>query len=210
MKSVKVFTLIAALMVIVVLAGCATTDTTAPASAQSNASKFIPPSAWKPADSDSPGTTKSNFTGREVIAGQEKDVLTMEVTFIKQDNDPFLMDGGTTRWGSFEIKDESILSQVRTASGVRFKAMGDGKRWKLVFHTKETMDDFCSYEAEIKTVNNRVVDIKIPYSSLKQPTWGKKAPFVKNNIMNISLQRHTNTISEIGPSTLKVFDFEFY
>jgi len=93
---------------------------------------------------------------------------------------------------------------------VRFKAIGDGKRWKLVFHTKETMADFCSYEAEIKTVNNKVVNINIPFNSLKQPTWGKKVPFVKDNIMNVSLQRHTNTISDIGTSTLKVFDFEFY
>jgi len=202
MKSVKVFTLIAALMVIVVLAGCATTDTTAPASVKSNVSNFIPPSVWKPGESNSPGTIVKGFTGREVIAGQEKDVLTMEVTFTGKNKDG--------EWGGFFNNDNSVLSEARTASGVRFKAMGDGKKWIIQIHTKETMVDWGAYAADIKTVNNEVVDIDIPYSSLKQPTWGKKAPFVKKNILIITLDRQTDTVSETGSSTLKVFDFEFY
>ena len=209
MKSVKVFmpiafTLIAALMIIVVLAGCATTDTTAPASAKSNVSNIIPPSVWNPSDTASPGTTTKSFSGIEVIAGQEKDVLTMEVTFTSETQ------AGGGKWGAFFTDDKSVLSKARKASGARFKAMGDGKRWIILFHTKETMIDWCSYSADIKTVNNEVVDINIPYKNLVQPTWGKKAQFVKNNIMNISLQRQADEASETGTSTLKIFDFEVY
>jgi hypothetical protein len=207
MKSVKVFTpiaftLIAALMVIVVLAGCATTDTTAPASAKSNVSDIIPPSVWKAGEAISPGTIVKGFTGREFIAGQEKDVLTIEVTFTGQNKDG--------EWGNFFTDDKSVLSKARTASGVRFKAMGDGKKWIIQFHTKETMVDWGAYAADVETVNNEVVDINIPYSSLKQPAWGKKATFVKKNILIIGLQRQTETASETGTSTLKVFDLELY
>jgi len=180
----------------------------APSANAGTRANFIPPSAWKPDDikNDSPGTTKRFFNTREVIEGQERDVLTMEVTFTRQ-----TQAGGPGKWGSFQIKDnEPILSQLRTASGVRFKAIGDGKKWIIQFHTKETIRDFCSYRAEIKTVNNKVVDINIPFSSLKQPDWGKKAQFVKNNILVIVLLRLTETASETGPSTLKVFDFEVY
>ena len=181
-----------------------TVTPTAPASTGSNGT-FISPSAWKSYDGDSPGVTKRSFVSREVISGQEKDVLTVEVIFTRQ-----TMAGGTSKWGQLQLDDEAILSLIRTASGVRFKAMGDGKRWKLIFHTKETSVDWCSYEAEIKTQNNRVVEINIPFNSIKQPTWGKKAPWVKNNITHVNLQRHTDTQSETGPSTLKVFDFEVY
>jgi len=175
---------------------------TTPAKTEAN---FIPLSAWKPGDGASPGTTIRNFTGKEVIAGQERDVLTIEVTFTRQ-----TQAGGTGKWGNVLIDDESVLSKLRTASGIRFKALGDGKRWIVQLHTTETIVDFCSYQADIKTQNNRVVDINLPFSSFKQPSWGKKAPFVKNNIMSITLQRHTETASEIGPSTMKVFDFEVY
>jgi len=172
--------------------------------------KFIPPSAWTPVERgqrhwDSPGVTKRFFNTREVIAGQERDVLTMEVTFTRQTNS-----GGTSKWGGFIANAESIVSQLKTASGVRFKALGDGKRWVLIVDTNlpEPGD---TYRTEIKTTNNRVVDINIPFSSLKQGSWvSSKRPFVKNNIISILIQRHTDTASETGASTLKVFDFEIY
>ena len=165
----------------------------------------IPLTAWGPSDGESPGVTKRGSVGREVIEGQQRDVLTMEVTFPRQ-----TQAGGTGKWGAFTINDEFNLSKIRTATGVRFKAMGDGKRWIIQFHTKESMTDWGSYEADIKTVPNRVVEINIPYSSLAQPSWGKKVPFVKSNIMSVNLQRMTDNASETGPSTLKVFDFEVY
>jgi TolB-like protein len=166
---------------------------------------FITPSLWRPGEFPSPGTTIRNFTGREVISGQERDVLTVEVTFTRQ-----TQAGGTGKWGNVLVNDESVLSKLKTASGVRFKAMGDGKGWIVQLHTTEARADNCFYQADVKTQNNRVVDINLPFSSFKQPSWGKKVPFVKNNIMTITLQRHTETASETGPSTMKVFDFEVY
>jgi hypothetical protein len=175
-----------------------------PAAPTNNASagaNVIPLSAWKPSDGESPGVTKRGSVGRE----EGRDVLTIEVTFPRE-----TQAGGTSKWGAFTLYDESLLPKFRTATGVRFKAQGDGKRWIIQFHTKESMADWGSYEAEIKTVPNRVVEINIPYSSLAQPGWAKKVQFVKNNIMIVNLQRHTDTATEIGASTLKVFDFEVY
>jgi hypothetical protein len=180
-----------------------------PATANVNPN-FIPPSAWKPVERgqrhwDSPGVTKRFFNTREAIAGQERDVLTMEVTFTRQTNS-----GGTSKWGGFVVKDESIVSKLRMASGVRFKVLGDGKRWVLIVDTN-VAEPGDTYRAEIKTTNNRVVDINMPFSSLKQGSWvSSRRPFVKNNIISILIQRHTDTASETGASTLKVFDFEIY
>jgi hypothetical protein len=167
----------------------------------------ILPSAWNPGDEkyDSPGTTKSKFTGREIIEGQERDVVTFEVTFPRKN-------GG--KWATFGIWEDKvdIISQLRTASGVRFKALGDGKKWQLLIETRETRAtaDGASHRAEIKTRNNRVVEINIPFSSLKQPSWGKRVSWVKTNILCLMINREAASDSESGPSTLKVFDFEVY
>ena len=177
----------------------------APTNTASAGPNFIPLSAWNPSDGESPGVTKRGSVNREVIEGQQRDVLSIEVTFPRETNE-----GGTSKWGAFTLYDESLLPKFRTATGVRFKAMGDGKRWIIQFHTKESMTDWGSYEAEIQTVPNRAVEINIPYNSLAQPGWAKKVPFVKSNIMIVNLQRHTDTASETGASTLKVFDFEVY
>jgi len=162
---------------------------------------FIPPSAWAAGDGDAPGVTKRIFNTREAIAGQEKDVLTLEVTFPKQN-------GG--KWATYTAWDESYVSRLRTATGIRFKVLGDGKTWNIQIQTKETESDWCGFVADIKTVNNKVVEINIPFSSLKQPSWGKKATWIKSNILGINIQRNSSSNSESGTSTLKVFDFEMY
>jgi len=184
------------------------TTVTAPSSAASagpNVLTVILPSAWNPGgiEWDFQGTTKKLFTSREVIEGRERDVVTFEVTFPRKD-------GG--KWATFGIWDGPIMPQIRTASGVRFKALGDGKTWHLVFNTKEqtATGDGASYRAEIKTRSNMVVDINIPFSSLKQPDWGKKVPWVKSNMLGVNIQRQTVEDTESGTSTIKVFDFEVY
>jgi len=162
----------------------------------------IPPSAWTLVGRDSSVVTRNISTGREVIEGQERDVLTLEVNF----------GSGVNKVGVFEIRDESIVSKLRMASGVRFKALGDGKRWLLRFETTN-LSGGDAYQAELKTVYNRVVDINIPFSSLKQTSdWtpSRKGLFVKGNIINIIIERRANPSSDTGFSTLKVFDFEVY
>jgi hypothetical protein len=103
-----------------------------------------------------------------------------------------------------------MVQQLQRGSGVRFKVLGDGKTWKLQLPTTDTRADSCFYEAPIATRNGRVVEIDISYSKLKQPTgWGKKVSFVKNNILCLSIQRHSD-VGGTGLSTIKIFDFEIY
>jgi hypothetical protein len=67
-----------------------------------------------------------------------------------------------------------------------------------------------NFTSDWPRLSDYIIDINIPFSSLKQPSWGKRVPFVKNSIMVVNLQRHTESASETGTSTLKVFDFEIY
>jgi hypothetical protein len=146
-------------------------------------------------------TTVAFYIANEQINKQVPEVLTLEVN---------LASGSGTRIGQFILENETMVQQLQKGSGVRFKVLGDGKTWKLQIPTREAEADSCFYEAPIATRNGRVVEIDIPYSKLKQPSgWGKKVSFVKNSIMCLTIQRHSD-IGGTGLSTIKVFDFEIY
>jgi hypothetical protein len=158
---------------------------------------------WEPNIDAETSTVKNNSTAkfsinRERIDGQEREVLTMEVK---------LASGYGWALGRFALVNSTMIQQLQRGSGIRFKVLGDGKIWNLTIPTREPID-YSWYEATIATRKGRVVEIDIPYSKLKQPAWGKKVPFVKSNIMDINFRKYND--SGIGPSTIKVFDFEIY
>jgi hypothetical protein len=136
----------------------------------------------------------------EEIVGQKREVLTVITN---------LANGSGWRICTLETKNEEIVQTLRRGSGVRFKVLGDGKRWKLQVLTDEAMPDYCHYEVPIITKNGKLVEIDIPYKKLKQPAWGKKVPFIKSSINGLHFHR-SDDIGGTGPSTIKVFDFEIY
>jgi hypothetical protein len=145
-------------------------------------------------------STKFNVAN-EQIDGRSREVLTLEVN---------LAGGSGTRIGQFILENDTMVQQLQKGSGVRFKVLGDGKTWKLQIPTREAQADSCFYETPIATRNGRVVEIDISYSKLKQPSgWGKRVSFIKNSIMCLTIQRHSD-IGGTGLSTIKVFDFEIY
>jgi hypothetical protein len=147
---------------------------------------------------------KSNFTlGTEVIDGQNKEVVTFSIEFPR---------GSGYRGCGFGNSDSSVITQLRTANGIRFKVLGDGKLWHLIFVTPGIIKDNGSYEAPIQTSNNRIVNIDIPYSRLKQPSWAVRARFDKSLITDIQIQRKNedNNKVESGVFVIKVFDIEIY
>jgi len=88
--------------------------------------------------------------------------------------------------------------------------LGDGKTWELRLPTKETDADMAHYRAVIATKNGRVVEVDIPYTQLKQPSWGKKIAFNKNSIRGLHFSRHNESPGGAGNSTIKIFDLEIY
>jgi uncharacterized protein YraI len=161
----------------------------------------VPPSAWQQGSDPDFVKRTTLRTGTETVNGEQKEVMIAEVN---------LQSGSGWVGGQvvLERTNVPIISQLRQANGVRFSVLGDGKPWKIMFPLTETESDWCSYEYEIKTARNSVVELNIPYSSLKQPSWGKQVRFNKNNITAVVLQRGTD--SDFGTSTIKVFDFEIY
>jgi hypothetical protein len=135
----------------------------------------------------------------EQIDGRVQEVLTLETN---------LPNGSGYRQGQYSLSNETMIQQLKRSSGVRFKVLGDGEKWKLLIYTNETWNDGCHYEIPIVTKKGNVVEADIPYSKLKQPTWGKKVSFIKSSIIGLGIQRHSDMGT--GPSTIKIFDFEIY
>jgi len=162
-----------------------------------NTNSIISPNAGWRIGVDSTSTAKINI-GREHIDGRERDVLTVEVNLAR----------GNIKWAGAGNNNDTILQQLRAASGVRFNVLGDGKTWILYFSTRETQSDSCFHRANVSTRNGSVVEVDIPFSRLRQPDWGRKVKFNKNSITGVVIERETENGS--GAATIKIFDFEIY
>jgi TolB-like protein len=137
---------------------------------------------------------------KEIIEGRESEVINLVGT----------LSSLTSRWAIVFTQDTSIAQKLARGSGVRFKVLGDGKRWELRIHTKEASADSAWYNEAINTQKDKVVTIDTPYSRLKQPaSWGKKVPFNKNSIMGMSFGINTDTQGTVS-SNIKIFDLEIY
>ncbi|MDR0441811.1 MAG: CIA30 family protein [Treponema sp.] len=177
----------------------ATTTTTSTPATTAPSGFIVIPAAW--INNSGQGNATVNMSvGRENIGGQDRDVLTVDVSINK---------GSGFKYGQVLMEDRTAMQQLRKATGVRFKALGDGKSWLLGFATDETKVDHCHYQATIATKKGSVVVIDIPLSKLKQPTWGKKQTFYKNNLDFLVLQ-HPNDNAAASTASIKVFDFEIY
>jgi TolB-like protein len=174
-----------------------TTTTISPNNAQSANFVIAPGAGWEPA-SDGNSTAKFNI-GREYIEGQEREVLILEVE-LKSKNG--------YKYGQFILKNETVLQKIRSGTGVKLKILGDGKPWYLKFAMKATDKDFAHYEKIITTKKGKVLEVNIPYSQLRQPDWGYKVRFNKNEIIYLVLERGSHT--QTGSSTIKVFELEIY
>jgi len=139
----------------------------------------------------------NTIINKEIIDGKEYDVLTININLA----------GKNPSWAGALLKDWNIIQKLRKANGVRFKALGDGKKWSVYFATPDVKDN-AFHETIITTQNGKVSGFDIPFSNLKQPAWGKKINFYKDTIQTIAIQRNFDLGA--GASNIKIFDFEIY
>jgi hypothetical protein len=97
---------------------------------------------------------------------------------------------------------------LKQANGIRFKVLGDGKKWQLEIATNETQADYANYCYQFITNQNVTTIIDVPFSFLKQPNWGKKVVFNKNSIYALQFLR--NADFGYDTSSIKIFDIEIY
>jgi hypothetical protein len=173
-----------------------TSTPSTPSTAQSGNGIMLLSNEWK-INKDSSSTVNISV-GRENINGQEKEVLTLDIRVA----------GGDAKWAGVGNWDDTIAQKLRTASGVRFKTLGDGKKWSLIIAMRETSGDGGTHRLDFTTQRGKVADIDIPFSRLRQPEWGKRVTFNKNSVTGMQIERNNNLGS--GAATIKIFDIEVY
>jgi hypothetical protein len=140
-----------------------------------------------------------NFS-KETMQNQEVDVMTLTVN---------LASGTEWRIGEFTLDNNSFVQKLKTVNGISFSVLGDGENgWRVMFPMRETLADNCFHEATFSTTSGRITQVNIPFSKLKQPSWGKSVTFNRNNIVSIIIQRNSTESNLSGSSTIKVFDFK--
>jgi hypothetical protein len=159
--------------------------------------------------------------GKEIIDGMERDVLTINATLSREDNNwagtalgqGYLFHNAWSRnnmkYNEVETTDTALIQKLINANGVRFKVLGDGKRWRIYFLTSDVKDN-AFHGMTISTQNGEVSSHDISYNRLNQPDSRERAVrFNKNNIKEMVIEKSSNT-NNFGTSTIKIFDFEVY
>jgi hypothetical protein len=159
--------------------------------------------------------------GREIIDGMEREVLTINATLARENNNwagtalgqgyPFhnAWSRSNMKYNEVETTDMTLIQKLINANGVRFKVLGDGKRWRVYFLTSDVKDN-AFHGVTISTQNGEVSSHDISYSSLNQPNSRERAVrFNRNNIKEIVIEKSSNT-NNFGTSSIKIFDFEVY
>jgi TolB-like protein len=143
----------------------------------------------------------ARFTIRsENIEGREREVLTVDQNLSR----------GNSNWAEVMTYNETVAQIMTRGNGVRFMVLGDGKTWKILVPTKETKVDNAYHQAAIATRKDRVTEINMPFTQLRQPDWGKKVTFNKNSILGLHFARMNDSPGGAGASTIKIFDIEIY
>jgi len=138
----------------------------------------------------------------EVIQSRDTDVMILQVN---------LASGTEWRIGEFMLEGNRFIEQFKKANGVKFSVMGDGEGgWRIMFPIRETRSDKCWHEAVFSTVNGRITHVDIQFSKLKQPDWGRKVAFNRENITSFVIQRHSTEKNYSGSSTIKIFNLDVY
>ena len=150
-------------------------------------------------------STANIVINKEVIDGEEKDVMTININLSEWE------------WAGIMNHHQDIIRQLREGSGVRFKVLGNGKRWWISFAIPETSGTGGDYGLLITTRNRRVVEVDIPFSQLRQPNWytGSRTLFDKNSITGLHIERNwasdgVSGNSATGRAVIKIFDLEIY
>ncbi|MEJ2665204.1 MAG: CIA30 family protein [Spirochaetia bacterium] len=97
------------------------------------------------------------------------------------------------------------MDALKAAKGIKFKAIGDGKSYR--FRGETTVISDSDYHGKVfSTKKGRVVEVSIPFISLRQEGWGTaRGGFNANKLWQISFQTVGQPLSSVS---LKLFDFQ--
>ncbi len=97
-----------------------------------------------------------------------------------------------------------MLEELKKAKGIKFKAMGDMKDYRVRVETGDITD--YDYYGKVFDASEKPAEVIIMFNKLTQEGWGKKAKFDPDKVTNITFQTVGQPLDSV---LLKVWDFEF-
>lgn len=170
------------------------------ASALISAQTFNDPDKWFAFDDKANGgsSTITKATSIEPLGG--KDVVAVAVT-----------GAVTTKYqygfiGFGADPSPETLAFMKTAKGIRFQAVGDGKKYRVKISTS-VITDYDDYGFVFTAPTGKPVTVTVPYTSLTQEGWGAKKKFDPSKITKVQFQ----TIGQPIPAvSVKIIGLEAY
>jgi hypothetical protein len=96
---------------------------------------------------------------------------------------------GFAGWGI--VPDAATLANLRTAKGISFKVLGDGKRYTVKFRLDaNTVKDFGNHEFTFPTTAGEVITVEVPIRMFMQPPWAERVRLDQSKVMDITWQTH--------------------
>lgn len=146
-------------------------------------------------DKDKGGTSVINTaTTNETIDGKEYMVVSASGNVTTKYQYGFV--------GLSATPDAATLEFMKSAKGISFKTIGDGKKYRVCIETSDITDsDY--YGKEFYASKGKAATVTLTYSSLSQEGWGAKKKFDASKIIKI----HFQTIGQpIAAYSFKLFD----
>lgn len=98
------------------------------------------------------------------------------------------------------------LTFMKTAKGIRFQTVGDGKKYRVKISTS-VITDYDDYGFVFTAPAGKAVTVTVPYTALTQEGWGAKKKFDPTKITKIQFQ----TVGQPIPAvSFKVIGLEAY
>ena len=150
-------------------------------------------------------STADVYISRETIDGETINVINIKTNLIESEVNVF---------AQAETRNTTVLQHLRSANGIRFKAKGDGRFWRIQLHMAGTTakNNWASYQYTFGTIRDQVIVIDIPYYSLTFADWGanyRHYDFEKETIWLFIISANMD-IQDYGPALLQIWDFEVY
>jgi hypothetical protein len=147
-------------------------------------------------DNTEGGNSTLNMTmGTETIGGVQVRTYTFTGTVARGVQWPY---AGVT----FE-PDAATLTAIRNGRGLSFKIVGNGRALLLQAVLPSLVKDFCQFQFQVATRNNRESAVTVNYTQLRQADWGVQVRFDANAITAFNFVADT-----VGAVNFKIYDLQ--
>lgn len=155
------------------------------------AQTFNDVSQWKAFDDAAKGGTSkiTKTESMETINGKEALAITITGAVTTKYQYGFI--------GVAADPSPETLTFMKTAKGITFKTVGDGRQYRVKIETSD-IADFDMYGKTFTAPKDKAGTVTVPYSALAQEGWGAKKKFDPAKITKISFQTVGQPISSVS------------